>query len=279
MQHHPIFDRFEHAPSVATGRHLFDFLGTRTRVTFRRGWEKFTTPEGTPMRPKLPPVNEHYFDWIATLTAVSRCSGTFRMAELGAGWAPWLVRAAFAAAQNRAITNLELIAVEADPTHHRWAVEHFADNGIDNEQYQVLFGAVSGQPGTLRFPVIDNPDEDYGASLRAAESNIPYIEVPAYSIGDLLERFSGPIDFMHVDIQGAEYDALPTAIHHLNRGVKSIMVGTHLANEKHDWLVDVFRTAGWTEVMNYPRNTLSVTEFGEVQFGDGFLLFDNPAVS
>lgn len=275
--HDPIFDKFSKVTSPGTGAHMFDFLGGRTKVAYKKGWAKHASPEGKEMKPGIPPLNEHYFDWITTLRAVNSANGVFRMAELGAGWGPWLVRGALAARQRTdKITKVELLGVEADPRHFEWMKDHFRDNSLNPDEHHMIFGAASAETGTLRFPVIENPDVDYGASLTAAKANIPYIEVPGITLHDITSRFSGPVDFMHVDIQGAEYDLLPPGMDHLRDSVKNIMIGTHQANEKHDNLAKTFRDNGWIEVFNFERNGLNKTPYGDIQFGDGFLLFTNP---
>lgn len=274
--HDPIFDSFSSVAATGTGAHMFDFIGARTKVAYKSGWAKHAAPKGKALAPGLPPFNEHYLDWVATLRAVDKAKGTFRMAELGAGWAPWLVRGALAAKQRSAITKIELLGVEADPQHYDWMCDHFVDNALEPDAHALMFGAASAEAGMLRFPVIENPDVDYGASLRAAQGNIPYIEVRGITLETIISHFSGPIDFMHVDIQGAEYDLLPTGIDLLRQHVKSLMVGTHLANEKHDELARFFQESGWSEVMNFDRNTLCTTPYGDIQFGDGFLLLSNP---
>jgi FkbM family methyltransferase len=277
-QHHPIFATYDRVPSVASGQHVYDFLGVRTDVAYKKGWAQHAPRAGAQVTPGYPPLNEHYFDWIATLQSVRRASGTLRMAELGAGWAPWLVRAAAAARQCPTIGRLELLALEADETHHRWVQAHFAENGVAVVPgVHLLRGALAAQAGTIRFPRLANPDEDYGASTRGVRAGSEFVEVPAYSMADVLARFSGPVDFVHVDVQGAEYDALPPAMDLLARQVRAIMVGTHIAGERHVALARSFAEAGWIEVMNYPRNETVATEFGEVTFGDGFLYYRNPA--
>jgi FkbM family methyltransferase len=278
MMHDPIFEKFSKVTSTSTGAHMFDFIGGHTKVAYKSGWAKHAVPEGKEMKPGLPPLNEHYFDWVATLTAVDNAKGVFRMAELGAGWGPWLVRGALAARQRTDITKVELLGVEADPQHFEWMQDHFRDNGVNPDDHHMIFGAASADGGTLRFPVVANPDVDYGASLTAAKADIPYIEVPSFKLKDILSHFSGPLDFMHVDIQGAEYDLLPDGMDDLKRNVKSIMIGTHQANEKHDNLAKLFRDNGWEEVLNFERNGLNATPYGEIQFGDGFLLFSNPDI-
>lgn len=277
--HHPIFARFESVSSTGSGRHVFDFIGTATDVRYRRGWAEHAVAEGRNVTPPQPPANEHYFDWVATLQAVDRAGDVFRMAELGAGWAPWTARAALACRQRPAIRRLELIAVEADEHHHAWAVEHLRHNGVEGDGVAVLRGAIAAERGTIRFPRIANPDENYGASTRAATARgADVVEVPALTLADVLARFTGPLDFMHVDIQGAEYDALPPAMPLLQASVRTIMIGTHLSDELHKSMSRRFIDAGWVELMYFGRNETSTTEYGPIQFGDGFLLYRNPSL-
>jgi FkbM family methyltransferase len=275
MKHHPIFETFQRAKSIGTGKHIFDFLGVATDVTYKKGWEKYAVRIGAEYTSNYPVVNEHYFDWIALLQCVRAASGTFRMAELGAGWAPWLVRAAFAARQVPAIKQIELVGVEADPTHFSWMKAHFLDNKLNPEQYHLLHGAVAENSIPLRFPKIDNPDEDYGASLNTVTKNKEYVEVQGYPLTDVLDRFTGPVNFLHMDIQGAEYDVIPKAMDLLKAKVKAIMVGTHISLEKHNELHQMFLDYDWQPVMVFPRNREVDTDFGKVTFGDGFAFYRN----
>jgi FkbM family methyltransferase len=276
MHHHPVFAEFKRQRCIADGRHVYDFLGSATDTNCRKGWERHLLAQGREVIPEYPPLNEHYFDWVATLECVNAASGTFRMAELGAGWAPWLARAALACHQRPQVVAVELVAVEADPTHFAWAERHLMENGLSPKECTVLHGAIAPTPGTIRFPKLEHPDEDYGASTRAVGKVTPYIEVRSYSIPEVLDRFSGPLDFMHVDIQGAEYDVLPPAMADLGRRVKSIMVGTHLSLDAHRGLAALFAREGWRQIMNFDRNATCETGFGQVTFGDGFLYLRNP---
>ncbi len=275
MADHPIFESFSKVSSETTGLHVFDFIGGATRVAYNRGWATHAPLPNKTVTPNLPTKNEHYLDWIALLTAVSKSKGTFRMAELGAGWAPWLARGALASRQIAEITSLELLAVEADPTHYGWAIEHFEDNGLDPAKYHLLYGAVTDEPGMLRFPVIAEPDVNYGASLKSADTMEQTILVRGYTVREVLDRFSGPIDFLHIDIQGAEYDALPPSIDLLSQSVRSIMVGTHSKDELHDGLATLLARHGWEERLNLGRNRANQTPWGEITTNDGFLWFDN----
>lgn len=276
MTDHSIYEKFSKASCETTGLHIYDFLGVATRVAYNRGWATHAIAADKKIVPSLPPKNEHYLDWIAVLTAVHKAKGTFRMAELGAGWAPWLTRGAAAARQRSDITKLELMAVEADPTHFAWAREHFIDNGFDPDKYFLLNSAVADQSSVLQFPVITDPDVNYGASLQNAEAKGKTIEVLGCTIPELLERFSGPLDFLHIDIQGAEYDTLPQAMKLLSSSVRAIMVGTHTKDVLHDGLAELFSEYGWSERLNLGRNRLNQTPWGDIQTNDGFLWFENP---
>lgn len=278
MTNHPIFEKFVRQKSVSSGRHVYDFLGGMTAVKYKKGWERHVISVGKEVGPSYPPLNEHYFDWIALLQSVDQAFGTYRMAELGAGWAPWLVSAAMASRQRAQISKIELLAVEADPTHYGWVREHFQENGLDPDCFQLLHGAVSSTPGYLKFPAIENPDENYGASSRLVRADTPFIEVPTFSIVEVLSRFSAPLDFLHIDIQGAEYEAIPPAMYSLRGMVKSIMIGTHISDSLHAELAALFEGAGWRTLYNFKRNSTTVTEYGEVTFEDGFIYFKNTAL-
>ncbi|NES88382.1 FkbM family methyltransferase [Okeania sp. SIO2B9] len=276
MKHHPVFETFQKVKSIGTGKHMFDFLGVATNVSYKKAWSKHALREGAEYTSNYPVVNEHYFDWIALLECVRSASGTFRMAELGAGWAPWLVRAAFAAKQLPAIEQIELVGVEADATHYSWMKSHFLDNQLNPEKYHLLHGAVAPKSMRLQFPKLDNPDEDYGASINAVSKSGKYVEVQGYPLTDILELFTGPLDFVHTDIQGAEYEAIPEAMRLLKSKVKAMMVGTHTSLEKHNQLNQLFLDHGWKPVMVFPRKSEVETEFGKVTFYDGFLFYTNP---
>lgn len=276
MQHAGVFSRFSQVKSRCDGESVYDFLGVATDARFRKGWLAHVLEPGREFTAGLPPLNEHYFDWILTLESVARAKGAYRMAEFGAGWGTWAVRAAAAAGQRPEVHKVSLLAVEADRTHYRWMRQHFARNGLNPNGHDLLHGAVAAMRGEIRFPVVAEPDQDYGASIRGVSQHVPFVIVAGYMIEDLLDRFDGPIDFVHSDMQGAEYETIPPAMDILDDKVKSIMIGTHVSSAHHTQLAELFRAAGWRERMNYMRGSTSETEFGTVQFGDGLIAFTNP---
>lgn len=277
--HHSIFNHFQRVKSVGTGHHMFDFLGVATDVAFKQDWKHFALQKGASTTPRFPIVNEHYFDWIALLSSVSAARGVFRMAELGAGWGPWLVRGAFACRQNAAVERIELLGVEADPTHFHWMEKHFCDNFIQPSDHRLLHGAISTSNDILAFPKISNPDVDYGASLRSASQNSENIGVQGYTLKNLLNHFTGPIDLLHMDSQGVEYDVIPSSLSVLKDQVRYLVIGTHISQEKHLELYEILFSKGWQPLMTFPRQEVIVTEFGPVKFGDGFQFWQNLVIN
>jgi FkbM family methyltransferase len=274
--HHQVFSNFQAKSVVGTGQHVFDFLGGRTNVLFKRAWTKHALKPGSTVVPNYPSVNEHYFDWIALLQSVERAGPNFQMIELGAGWGTWAVNAWNACGQKEGIFSCRLMAVEAEPTHFKWLLQHFEENGIDLGDHMLINAAVSEQGGILRFPYLDNPDEDYGASLRSVTNSTRTFPVKACSLSDLFEKMDGEIDLLHVDIQGAEYDVIPPAMDLLDRRVRAVMLGTHISLERHLEMKSLFEKQGWHCVYAFDRNGECQTEFGMVTFGDGFLYYLNP---
>lgn len=279
MKHADIFSQFPGVKVEANGFSIYDFLGVATDIEYKKGWAKFAPGRGAKYAPPLPPLNEHYFDWMLTLESVARASDVYRMIELGAGWGTWSAVGAAAAKSKAAIEKVEIVAIEADTTHYDWMRRHFSLNNLNGDCVHLVHGAVAPEPGTVRFPVVDEPSEDYGASLRQVHSGKPFIAVEAYTLVSLLDRLGGPADFVHVDIQGVEYDVIPPVMDELRKRVKRMMIGTHISLEKHNEMADMFKRHGWRETMNYPRGQMCETPFGSVQFGDGLVAVENPALT
>lgn len=276
VTHDPIFSEFDVVEVETDGASIYDFLGVGTQVRFKKGWSRFAPEAGTRFSAELPVLNEHYLDWVAVLESVTRARGVYRFVELGAGWGTWSSTALAAVRQRREIHDVEAVAVEADLTHWQWMEDHFRKNGLLTAGVHLIHGAVSAEPGEISFPVIENPDEDYGASLRGTATAPKHVTVRAYTIEELLNRMSGPADFMHIDIQGAEYDMVPQVIGVLNDRVKAVLVGTHLSSDGHHSMVTLFRNAGWRIRMDYERAQLCETPYGPVQLGDGVVVAENP---
>ena len=230
-----------------------DFIGSKTRRSYEVGMavERDHARVAQVVTPSYPLFNDEYFEWIDVLETVEAAIDTYVMVELGAGYGRWSVRAALAAARKPSCT-FHCVAVEAEPLHFRWMVDHFRDNGVNPDDHDVIWAAVGTEPGFVPFR-IGNADSWYGQAIAArpvdplpaartrrrlkarsilgrppimpatAESRM---WVPCVTLSELLAPYS-EVDLIHLDVQGSEFDVLAPAIALLNERVRRIHVGTH----------------------------------------------------
>ncbi len=255
-----LLGRFTPYAGPAEPEFMIDFLGGRTRVAFIKGYEDFAGRVLEAPRRGHEVLHEHD-EWLGTLAAVidAEARGEIVAIELGAGWGPWLVAVARAAAQIPAIRSVRLLGLEATPSHHAMMLQHFEDNGLHPAAHELLLAAAGDTDGVARFSKLPDPSADWGAGeLSAAEiqaggnedAEPAYDEVPRFAIAGLVRRYPN-VDLLHVDIQGAEETALPLAMAALNERVRRVVVGTH-SRAIDASLTRAFEDAGWTLEARHP---------------------------
>lgn len=248
----------------------------------------------------IPTDNTGVFEWQDICETVLAAKDTYTFVELGAGYARWSVIAYFLATRFRNLRT-KLICVEPEPTHYRWAVQNFSDNGIRLRDHVLLEGVVSRKGGYVLFHVGD-PAAWYGQSvvqelqpslrerlLMPLGARWPRREpemknaergrkcVKAYSLVSVLEPV-GCIDLVHMDLQGSEYEALMGAVSVINEKVKRLHVGTHSPTIE-TMLRTLLGENGWTCLRNHPGQGRRATEFGEMDFEDGIQTWVNPRLA
>jgi FkbM family methyltransferase len=299
-QHHPVMRHFSCWEGDVEPGWSVNFLGVRTRVAFFSMFEQladFSQPRH--LITTHPVANEDYFEWIALLESVVEARDRYTMIELGAGYGKWLANAALAVRQYSGVP-CRLTGVEAEPTHFEWMKQHMRDNGIPSASTRLVRAAVAPTDGYVRFHVGDAADwygqaialearlEEDERSLRArARALLRRVEkrqggrrverVRAVSLTSLLaeEEF---VDFVDMDVQGAEADVLEPAGEALDRSVRRIYVGTH-NREAEDRVRALFRSFGWESVDDYASGSEKETPWGPISFQDGAQTWVNPKLS
>lgn len=218
-----------------------DFLGRKTR--FHTFLPIGAHLDGTVSK-KLPIPDDGYLseaiEYAGLLMAVKSCQrGVLVVAELGAGWGPWICAAGVAARQ-RNIAQTDLIAIEASKGKINFIKQHLRDNGLmgpENVRHNgvlatITYGVAWPETGVAHFPIVDE-SVDYGAAASSQGNSLDYRglnlnckTVPAYSVSDLLADYS-IVDFMHIDIQGAEAEVCRSSSTFLADRVRYLFVGTH----------------------------------------------------
>lgn len=274
MEYPEIYNTFERTSAVSDGESVYDFLGGKINARFKHNWDKNLIPEGKTVSPNYPPLSEWTADWVASLLAAKTANERFTVVELGAGYGQWMVTGILAFKALNPEGAALGIAVEADATHYDWLQENVTSNLSDHKNIQTsLLRAAAGSDGVVEFPVIKDPSKDYGASYSMTGTYDEVEEVPSMSLHTVYEDVSGPIDLLHVDIQGAEIDLIehPQFLADLGR-TRMVLFGTHRSEELHGKVRQKLLDAGLCIKLDWPRNSQIHTKFGEIQTNDGALL-------
>jgi FkbM family methyltransferase len=267
-----IFKKFPAYKGPGTKGFITDFLGIKTSIDFVTGVRHL---DGTVMDYPVPSCwHAIALEYIAALRAVLESVESFCIVELGAGWGPWIVTSGAAATQ-RGIRKLRLVAVEADEAHCGMILSHVKENGFSNVT-EIIRGAVTGKDGSARFPIITDPANGYGASVDTPDA-CGYVEVPSYTISTLLREIES-VDFLHIDIQGTELEAIRASLDALQAKVRRMFVGTHSRRIEVE-LSEELAAAGWI-LENEQPCVFQTSEDGERRlYMDGCQVYRNPALT
>ena len=296
--HDPVIESLPRWRGVPQDGLLYDVLGTRTRYEyltgFVPGYPRYAA--GVAFEPRLPEFDEEYFEWIDLVEAVTRARDSFTMIELGAGYGRWITRAAALMRATRGLP-VRLAAVEAEPTHFAWLVEHLRANAIDPAAHALFKAAVTPDGRPVKFHV-GAPDTSYGQAIAHADApvappgfapdTIPgagsaagpgpaetgVVWVDGVSLSAILERFP-LVDLIDLDVQGAEFHVLQSAAEALVRKVRRVHVGTH-GGAIERGLRKLFGVLGWICLNDFRCGATEATLYGDIKFGDGVQTWVNP---
>lgn len=174
-------------------------------------------------------------EYLALADAVSNSKKeSFSFIELGAGWGPW-TSLAYHMCQKKNISFVNLVAVEATPGKISKLKKHMIDNNLfegNNIGYdlKIISGVVSAKGGCKTF--FPSDPENMGAgmiidgkSLDPNNLSGKLVEVDVIALEDILD--GRVFDFLHIDIQGHEFDLLRDALEIFKRQTRAFFIGTH----------------------------------------------------
>lgn len=286
VKHHNVFYNFQCWSGNVPANVRVNFLGVTTRDEF------LLNPERADARyvvTQYPTPGQMYFEWIDLLESVVAAKNHFTMIELGAGFGRWLVNSYFAL-QEYSQLPCTLIGVEAEPTHYNWMELHFKDNGIDPADHQLINAAVSEQDGIVWF-LTGSPNQCYGQQIVSAprlKQRLRYLmrkinkhqtlrpqKIKSVELNSLLESLT-TVDFLDLDIQGAEFVVLNAAVEQLDKKVRKVHTETHNRKVEKN-LRNMFGSLGWKSIYDFAFDSKAQTEWGEVSFqGGGLQTWLNP---
>jgi FkbM family methyltransferase len=160
-----------------------------------------------------------------------------------------------------------LIGVEASLSRFDLMKRNCQDNLIPSDQLQLHRAACTVDGAAVFIPCND----DFGAAVTRLASG-PAEEVPGIRLADLI---SSRVDFLDVDIQGAELEVIPANVALLDETVALAHVGTHSA-AADDIIARTFAKHGWRQRQSFPCWQFNQTPYGAFHFIDGIQSWENP---
>lgn len=209
-------------------------------------------------------------EYLAAVVAVEQAQTSFTVVELGAGYGPWLVFCA-KAAQRKGISNIRMLAVEADLQRHQLFYDNLRDNGLplpaesqvavsdeqlrEGIQVRCIHGAISDKVGSVSFG--SQSVLDWGASPIEGQGNEDYRGITVKT--DLIDTYTidailadiHTVDFMHMDIQGFELKSIRASLDALQRKVRVLLIATH-SRALEGGIIEMMHDNGWRLMYEKP---------------------------
>ncbi len=192
-------------------------------------------------------------EYTSLLDAIERFAGNGRFVavEAGAGWGPWLAMAGVVC-KSMGVDTIRLVGAEASEGRFALMQDHLDFNGLGADsgiQVDLFRGAVWSHDGNIHFPDSEIEDMGVAASSRAGSTDyrgrsVVSVETPCLRLDTLLGKDS-EVDFLHMDIQGAEMELVSSHKVWLDTSVKSIFIATH-SRPLEGELMDFLGSSGWT---------------------------------
>jgi FkbM family methyltransferase len=276
-RHDPVFGQFTPAAIRPDGGTHYDYFGVRTALRYRHGMQP--TP-ATQTAGALPPVNDQYPEWVFLLESVlaAKGRGSFVLGDFGAGWGPWLATGHAAWKQLRPDGPTKVFGVEADKSHFGFLKEHLAANGIGIEDADLVEAAVFTSEGFVEFEVADDPQGPYGQSIQTGDTGAPKpkrtVKIRSITAESILSAHEA-VDYLTIDIQGAEKDVVAASLGVLTSKVRRLQVATH-SPEIHQAVHRTLSAGGWVNRFCFPFQKIAKTPWGWIKFEDGSQSWINP---
>ncbi len=266
-----------------------DWLGQQTNAEFfdfREELRRAYAEDIADDCPSIPNDSEHALDWAPLLESVLCADRGFTMVALGAGWGRWLT-AGWLAARQREL-DVTLVGVEAEPTHFSFLQDHLAHNGVPPEKVHLWHAAATGRSGEVSFAT-GSPDAWWGQSVigegqdyrpPGGVEDFKPISIRAVTLEEVTDGL-GFVDYVHLDIQGAEAEVIKAALEADPTRYGCINVGTH-GRDIDAALRETFTAAGWRCLHDVPTQCERFIRIGDrdpelVSFQDGVQVWVNPA--
>jgi len=233
-------------------------------------------------------------EYAALAQSLMSAGNDFDVIELGAGWGPWVTRAAISA-RRLAKSRIVISAVEADHARFDALRRHLALNEL-----VPLSAPNAGAAGELVWylnkAIVWNDDKgafwpegglgDAGRKAISPERNMPKDSAliqkasrrqDSISLSNVIQNHK-KVDLLHMDVQGTEMALISSALRDLNERVHHLFVGTHSRLIEGE-ILTLLLQEGWNLLREEPclfRPRTGGVPLEELTIRDGGQLWVNP---
>jgi len=193
--------------------------------------------------------------------AVDRAVDRFILVQLGARYGNYVSKAARFLNERRPGLESTLIAVEASPVGFESLMAKMRNWGLETPPNQFLNLAISDRYESVEFTETGAGSHFIQDKEDPAAENVYVVQTT--TIDNILADLTH-VDFLEMDIQGAEYKSVRASLESINRKVKLICVRTHWPPREEEELAKMFSSLGWKEVINM-ENGAEIAIAGEPQ--------------
>tara|TARA_Y100000590_G_scaffold460789_1_gene620959 strand:- start:1625 stop:2716 length:1092 start_codon:yes stop_codon:yes gene_type:complete len=253
---------------------------------------------------------ETFAEWYSIYRSIELAKDSFLMLSLGAFYGAPIVNTSKFINMYKPM-EAHFVAVEAAENNCDLIKAYLSENSIDEKNVTLLEGIISEnnkprifmnceESSSLNRMLIDEEidrvieqikinqitDQVVSALLLnetaislpmpQAEANVQsfLLMKSAFTISDLVSPHK-KVDFLEMDIQGGEYNALPPFMDILNKKVAWIHLGTHELGGTHKDIRNLFLENGWKIHIDWFPNSKYITPKGQFLTSDGVLAMQN----
>lgn len=269
--------------------YIYDWLGVKTSHKFH-SWLNMREEDSVQISEIPIPddkIHAETIEYVSLITAIDRAikinDSHFTVFEFGASYAPWAV-ASGVVAKRCGFNNISLNAIEASSSMINNAKMHAKINNMLNH-FSLTHGAVAVNDGIVFFPKVD-VKSDNGAQISESAVDIDYRglrlnyeEVRAYSTKTLFSQHDR-VDFLHMDLQGAEAKLLVDKdfLDIINAKVSTLFLATQ-SRTIEGVALDQLSKIGWSLLRERPttyKQNTRTTDINGWTLRDGGQIWINP---
>ena len=276
-----------------SGQEIIDWLGIRTNASYH-SWLNISDKGMVNAELPIPDdmVHAETIEYVALVTSINnacnRHQNSFTAVELGASYAPWAI-AAGVLADRKGFKEINLLAVEASSSMSPKISEHAKLNGLlegDNiVKLNVVQGAIACNDGVVFFPKV-NVSGDNGGQISTVSKvkdyrglDLDHEEVAAYKLDTLLASYQ-KVDFLHMDVQGAELELLKNTefLQTLDQKVSLFFLATQ-SRLIEGVALEALGSLGWNLLRERPtifRQNINTKDVNGWTLRDGGQIWINP---